>query len=145
MTMSKTAILIVDRDFLTEHVGVRRVTFHYWRQLQRAGYSVTLGTPEDGRILRGPALSLDQTLAMVGDRRDDAPDWTSASGLPLPDRFAAPRAPRVFRWTRNAVRIEDFEISVLTDPWLCRQGMPDVAFTIGIVHDMVPNLVACGA
>jgi len=143
--MPKTAILIVDRDFLTEHVGVRRVTFHYWRQLQLAGYSVALGTPDDGRILRGPDLSLEQVQAMVGDRRDDAPDWVSESGLALPDRFAAPRAPNAFRWTKNTVRIEDFDISVLTDPWLCRQGMPDVPFTIGIVHDMVPNLVACGA
>ncbi len=143
--MSKTAILIVDRDFLTEHVGVRRVTFHYWRQLQRSGYSVVLGTPEDGRIVRAPSMSLDRVLAMVGDRRDDAPDWVSESGLPLPDRFATPRGPAAFRWTKDEVRLADFDISVLTDPWLCRQGMPDVPFTLGIVHDMVPNLVACGA
>lgn len=143
--MSKSAILVVDEDFLTEHVGVRRVTFHYWRELARAGYAVTLGTPKGGKILKGPSLSLDQVQAMVGDRRDDAPDWTSASGLPLPDRFAPAQGPRAFRWTDKAVRLQDYDVSVLTDPWLCRQGLPDAPFTIGIVHDMVPNLVACGA
>lgn len=145
--MSKTAILIVDRDFMAEHVGVRRVTFHYWRQLLQRDYAVTLGTPEDGRIVCAPPQSLDGLLKRVGDRRDDAPNWTSDSGLPLPDRFPEPPhlGTRGFHWTKDVARLEDFNVSVLTDPWLTRQGMPDAPFTLGIVHDMVPNLLACGA
>ncbi len=145
--MANTAILIVDRDFMTQHVGVRRVTFHYWRRLLELGFVVTLGTPDGGQIIRAAPQSLDTLIERAGDRRDDAPDWTSDSGLQPPDSLPEMTRARAagFQWTKDIVRVDDFDISILTNPWLCRQGMPDTPFTIGIVHDMVPNMVACGA
>lgn len=144
----KAALLVVEPGFLVEHVGVRRVIFYYWEALAAAGYRVTLAMPRDGVLdacgpLALPALR--QALRDVG--HDDGPCWTSADPVhrPAPERAAPLVALAMVRWDAGAVRPEDFDVSIVTNPWLCARGLPEADYTAGIIHDLVPNWLACGA
>lgn len=143
--MTKTALLIVEPDFLTAHVGVRRVILFYWSQLARQGFEVLLATPSEGRLLLGSAASLEKIMRSLEHRRSDAPDWRSdKNGSDFPAGTETPRR-QTIRWTDEVVALSDFTVSIVTNPWLCERGLPDAPFTAGIVYDMVPNLLACGA
>lgn len=136
------ALFVVEPNFLIEHVGVRRVILYWWKCFASAGYSVCLAAPKENSLLIGEAPPLDSLLApSLGD---DTPTWKSGSGL-MP-RFVEtpPRTPREVVWTSERAEPADFDVSVLTNPWLCRLGLPKANFTIGIVYDLVPNFIAAG-
>ena len=107
------ALFVVQADFLTNHVGVRRVILHYVAGLARAGVRVEFAAMRDGRlwVLR----------------------HTPENG-----------APTTLAWTSRVVRQSDYPTVVITNPWLCAEGLPDLPGCVGIVHDMVPNLIAAG-
>ena len=142
----KTALLIVERDFLDNHVGVRRVIIHYWRQLEQQGFRVTLAAPFNGRLRvgRGPGVN---DVAHLSDRAgSDSPDWVSGRSDLRPGKFdlAALLPRRGLKWSAEIAHIDDFDVSIVTNPWLCAAGLPPGRITAGIVYDMVPNLLACG-
>lgn len=142
----KTALLIVERDFLDHHVGVRRVIVHYWRQLEQQGFRVTLGAPFNGRLRVGRGLGVDDVARLSDRARSDAPDWVSGqSGLRAGGIDLGVLLPgRTLKWSAEIAHIDDFDISIVTNPWLCAAGLPPGRITAGIVYDMVPNLLACG-
>lgn len=112
------ALFIVEQDFLTAHVGVRRVIIHYIEELERAGYTVDLGSPKDGHVY----------IMRVADT-----PASSASG------------PKVaLAWTTQRIRRKDYETIVISNPWLCARKLQDLPGCIGIVYDVVPNLIASG-
>lgn len=142
----KTALLIVEKDFLTQHVGVRRVVLHYWRQLERDGHRVTLAAPAKGRLCIGKGLDLKTAELLAHRSRNDAPSWVSGQGEPkTPSSIPALFFTRSIVWTSEEARLDRFDVSLVTNPWLCAGGLPDGPITAGVVYDMVPNLVACGA
>jgi len=142
----KIALLIVERDFLNTHVGVRQVILFYWRRLEKAGYQVRLATPVDGTFQVAKPLKLAEVVHATNRGRSDAPDWRSTDGPDVWERAVRDRrAAEIVKWSAERISTRDFSISIVTNPWLCANGFPDERFSAGIVYDMVPNLLACGA
>lgn len=140
------ALLIVERDFLNTHVGVRQVVLFYWKRLESAGYRVRLATPVDGALRVAKPLKLADVVNATNRGRSDAPDWRSTDTPDVWERAVRDRRPLdVVKWSSEQVSTRDFSVSIVTNPWLCAQGFPDERFSAGIVYDMVPNLLACGA
>lgn len=136
----KTCLLIVEHDFLHVHVGVRRVILHCWAELERRGFRVALAAPDGGRLRLGH-FELAQILQSVRKERMDAPQWTSGNRVLRKSLF-----PKIVhgRWTSREARLDDYDVTVVTNPWLCRAGLPEGRVSAGIVYDMVPNMVATG-
>lgn len=145
----KNILMAVEPDFNTSHVGVLRVIRYHFKDLVARGHSVTLATSRKGKWI--PCSLLDATRAILGDTKQaemQKPYWQSGSlvraGMPdaLPREHHWP-----IDWSSDAVEPEAFDESILTNPWLCAQGgkpIADSRFTLGIVYDMVPNLIALG-
>lgn len=142
----KAALLIVEPNFLNTHVGVRQVVLFYWRRLETAGYRVRLATPVDGALRVAKPLKLVEVVNATNRGRSDAPDWRSTDAPDVWERAVRDRrALEIVKWSTEKVSTRDFSISIVTNPWLCANGFPDERFSAGIVYDMVPNLLACGA
>lgn len=144
--MSATALLVVERDFLDTHVGVRRVVLYYWQMLERQGFRVSLAHLKDGRLYGAKWLSVADVIAAEANARNDRPVWTSTTRdyREVPTTWR--RSPsQTLVWQDREVRLDDYNVTVVTNPWLCAGGMPDGPITAGIVYDMVPNLLAVGA
>jgi len=142
----KTALLVVERDFLAIHVGVRQVVLFYWRRLEAAGYVVRLATPVDGALLAAKPVPRARIVSALNSGRSDAPDWRSTDTPDVWERALRDRRPTdPIQWTSAKVNAGDFDVSIVTNPWLCANGFPETRFSAGIVYDMVPNLLACGA
>lgn len=141
------ALLVVEPNFANEHIGVRRVILDYWRRLDTLGYGVDLAVIRDGELFR----VTDELCAAIyrsltsPTRRRQAPRWDSRRSR----RVAA----RSIAWNSNPAgqaaddvsgvcSPREYEVSILSNPWLCNRLMPDVEFTHGIVYDLVPNLLA---
>ena len=50
----------------------------------------------------------------------------------------------VSRATGRRLRFGDYKEVVISNPWLCEDDLPDIPGCIGIVYDLVPNLIAAG-
>lgn len=144
--MSATALLVVERDFLDTHVGVRRVVLYYWQMLERQGFRVSLAHLKDGRLYGAKWLSVADVIAAEANARNDRPVWTSTTRDYREVPTTLRRSPsQTLVWQDREVRLGDYNVTVVTNPWLCAGGMPDGPITAGIVYDMVPNLLAVGA
>jgi hypothetical protein len=144
--MSATALLVVERDFLDTHVGVRRVVLYYWQMLERQGFRVSLAHLKDGRLYGAKWLSVSDVIAAEANARNDRPVWTSTTRDYREVPTTLRRSPsQTLVWQDREVRLDDYNVTVVTNPWLCAGGMPDGPITAGIVYDMVPNLLAVGA
>ncbi|HEX8472241.1 MAG TPA: glycosyltransferase [Brevundimonas sp.] len=142
----KTALLIVERDFLVTHVGVRQVVLFYWRLLESAGYRVRLATPDSGCLITATPVSLAEVMIALNRGRSDAPDWRSTDKPDAWERAVRDGRPKdIVKWTDDKISTRDVSLSIVTNPWLCANGFPEERFTAGIVYDMVPNLLASGA
>jgi glycosyltransferase involved in cell wall biosynthesis len=144
MTAPRNALLVVERDFLVQHVGVRRVILHYWRALEAAGSAVTLATPDGGGgLVAGEARLLPQAAGAGASMR---PSWTSRrASMPLAtDEPTTPTPPATVIWGERRVSPANADVMLLTAPWICEQPIPSGENTLGIVYDMVPNLLALG-
>lgn len=144
--MSATALLVVERDFLDTHVGVRRVVLYYWQMLEKQGFRVSLAHLKDGRLYGAKWLSVSDVIAAEANARNDRPVWTSTTRDYREVPTTLRRSPsQTLVWQDREVRLDDYNVTVVTNPWLCAGGMPDGPITAGIVYDMVPNLLAVGA
>jgi len=142
-------LLLVQRDFLSAHVGVRRVILHYARALLERGDTLILAAPDGkGGLVEGLA---DLRSTATGDGRTVSPvllqpAWSSTDRVYRPretgDETAHQRIP--IRWTEQSVRPDDCDHSLLTVPWLCAMPVPPTPNLTGIVYDMVPNLLSLG-
>jgi glycosyltransferase involved in cell wall biosynthesis len=147
--MSKNILMAVEPNFNVTHVGVKRVIRYYWERLVAVGHSVTLAAPISGRLVS--CSSVDAAQAVLTDDRKqahEAPTWKSGDKRleALPESPKGQRK-RLIKWTGDFVRAEGFDASILTNPWLCvHDGVPleEQSFSVGIVYDMVPNLIALG-
>lgn len=143
------ALLVVEDEFLTRHVGVRRVIGHYWDRLARSGYEVDLAAAHDGVLtLAAPATrDLARSTILAAHPGRDQAVWSSADGpfLELPPVDApVPRSQRL-QWRGHTPRPRDYDVSVLTNPWICADDVPPDDYTHAVVYDLVPNLVSAGA
>ncbi len=125
------ALLVVEDTFLTLHVGVRRVIFHYWRELTLAGWSVALASPDGrgGLVARepprwGPAVT---EAIVMGSASTDSCGQS-----------------HLLRMTQRAVFPQDFALVVASAPWVLA-SVPRLRPHVGIVYDIIPNLLSVGA
>jgi hypothetical protein len=144
------ALLVVENEFLSRHVGVRRVIGHYWARLDRSGYDVDLAVAEDGILTTVAEQDRARARAVVLARHPGAsePFWTSARAqIPEPPAARGVDQPEaeVWAWRGDEVAPGDYQVSVLTNPWMCARDVPPDDFTHGIVYDLVPNLVSAAA
>ncbi len=147
----KNILMAVEPNFNVNHVGVKRVIRYYWEKLIAAGHSVTLAAPMSGRLVTCSLLDATQAV-LVGDRKQatEAPTWKSGDKrLELLPENTKGRSRQLIniKWNGDLVKTEEFDASVLTNPWLCvHNGVPleDQLFSVGIAYDMVPNLLALG-
>ena len=124
----RAALLIVEPRFAVEHVGVRRVISHYWQRLAARGYAVDLAIAAGGHLHRISAAAAAETLVAITVRHGEK---TARSGM-LDLRDAV----------EQQIDTSEYEVSMITNPWLCDQLMPRLRFTHGVVYDLVPNLLA---
>ncbi|WP_172582686.1 glycosyltransferase [Subtercola boreus] len=130
-TDPRRALLVVEPRFAVEHVGVRRVIADYWQRLLTRGYTVDLGVVSAGHLHRVSGPAADETLAAITTRHGEKTARTGV--LDLAEALE--------------LRIDTagYDVSMLTNPWLCDQLMPHLRFTHGVVYDLVPNLLAAQA
>lgn len=145
----KNILMAVDPDFHVSHVGVLRVIRYHFKNLVARGHRVTLATYQEGQWVS--CSLLDATRAILGNTKREhmqTPYWQSGN-VPtqgVADVVAQDRHWPI-KWDGEVVRPEDFDESIITNPWLCSQSgvvIADSRFTLGIVYDMVPNLIALG-
>ncbi len=140
------ALLIVEHDFLSNHVGVRRVILYYWRQLLDAGYVVSLATPRNNALFLAEPISLD---AIDNANRDqssgDTPCWSTNDPVYQAAIPHKRKTETLLRWKGTKILLDDYDVSIITAPWICANGLPEGRYTAGIVYDLVPNFIACGA
>ena len=144
------ALLLVQREFLSAHVGVRRVILHYARTLLARGDTLTLAAPDgQGGLVEGLA-DLRLAAAPVGSATAAPvllePSWTSGERIYCPRETGSETAHQgiPIRWTNRPIRPEDHDHSLLTVPWLCTVPVPPTPRLSGIIYDMVPNLLSLG-
>lgn len=145
----KNILMAVERDFHMTHVGVLRVIRYHYKNLVARGHSVTLASYINGQWIS--CSLLDAAHALLGDTRNRSfqdPYWQSGNSARSATAVDVPRENYAqIKWNGPAVRPEQFDESIITNPWLCSQGgapIADSRFTLGIVYDMVPNLIALG-
>ncbi|MHA6129396.1 glycosyltransferase [Pseudomonas fluorescens group sp. PF-1] len=149
---SKSALLIVEKNFNEIHVGVRRVIHYYWQLLIREGYNITLAAPINGKL-----SSCSQPIADALMRKEEfssdkpKPTWTSNSlSFEIENEKTASsiqnHTHNIWNSDQN-ISPKKYSISIITNPWMCSDvdGPPKEKYSIGIVYDMVPNLLSIGA
>ncbi|MFM0608126.1 glycosyltransferase [Paraburkholderia sediminicola] len=134
------ALFIVEPDFLSLHVGVRRVILYYVGKLESRGWRVTFGAPKEGKIFLGH-LRVGRKSASGQPSR--AAYWSSRAGRNTADQPAdRTEQPFAVEWTDETINPEEFDVNVVTAPWICDLGVPPMPRVVGIVYDLVPNLLA---
>lgn len=140
----RRAVIVCEDDFLDVHVGVRRVTGTHIQRLQEAGYGVELAAMADGVLRLASPARRDRMLAALRDPRrgSDAPfDWRKEPEAPGAQRRRSDAV-----WDGRRCDPDDFEVSLLTAPWIAgAPEFPDVRLTHCVVHDLVPNLISAQA
>jgi len=106
-------LFVVQADFLSNHVGVRRVILYYIQAVEKSGFCVELASMREGKL---------RCLRHF---------WDADGALSL-------------SWSTKVVRRSEYQVVVITNPWLCADGLPDLPDCVGIVYDLVPNLIAAG-
>lgn len=144
----KNIMIAVEPNFHIIHVGVKRVIRYHFESLVAAGHSITLATPTaDGWKT---CSLLDATQAILGE--DHGQDWTAPIWQTgdtrfdsIPVRPISRKIEKQIQWNSETVSPSEFDESILSNPWLCvynGRQVADAAFSVGIVHDMVPNLIS---
>lgn len=133
-------LIIVESNFLKIHIGVLRVILNYYRKLVDLGHIVDFATPQLGKLYLGlihksPALSDSKVF-------EQGPCWTSetAKFIDLPE---VSQETIIVNWTEQIADPNNYDVNLISTPWLCALGLPFLPNAIGIVYDMVPNLIAC--
>lgn len=134
-------LFITEPDFLRNHVGVRRVILHYIDQLQHEGHEVRLGC-QTSRGLVGGRLNRSTKPARM---RQFRPYWSSRTNREALIRIDGVNETFLdSEWLAERVDPDDFDLCVITNPWLCAKGLRPIRGAIGIAYDLIPNLLALG-
>ncbi|GAA4680019.1 glycosyltransferase [Frondihabitans cladoniiphilus] len=149
----RRALLVVEPRFAQEHVGVRRVIVDYWERLLARGFEVELAVVHQGVLALVDAEAAARTRIDISRRSSGmtSPAWSTATARAghahptLAPSLAAEQPLDLSTALVGWVRAADFDVSLLSNPWLCDQLMPSERFTHGVVYDLVPNLLAAQA
>ena len=143
MNSPRHALLIVEREFLNIHVGVRRVILHYWKFLLANGFEVTIGSPDgNGQLVRGFGEIVCESAVVESVLK---PLWESTTRhFKFLEKQSSNESARI-RWTDQLIKTSGYNVTFVTTPWLCSQRIPLTENIIGVAYDLVPNLLAIGA
>lgn len=135
-------LFVVEPEFLTRHVGVRRVILHYANRLKGIGTEVAFGTPKSGKIFLGD-------LRVSGhkdfSKYSMSPSWSTTSPkLCLDADISHQTNSLTISWTEQTADPDEYNANFITAPWVCALGIPPLPRMVGIIYDLVPNLIACG-
>ena len=136
-------LIIVEPDFLKLHIGVLRVIMHYYKCLKNLNHSVDFATPKTGKLYLG---KLNISSVPIEERQtQETPFWTSESITNENENKKENKneTTNIF-WTEETVNPFEYEINLISNPWVCALGLPILPNAIGIIYDMVPTLIACG-
>lgn len=134
-------LFIVEPDFLKLHIGVLRVLMHYYKCLRNLKHSVDFATPKTGKLFLG---KLNISPVPIEERQtQEKPFWTSESKTKEKEKEKENETTNIF-WTEQTVNPFDYEVNLISNPWVCALGLPILPNAIGIIYDMVPTLIACG-
>lgn len=138
-------LIIVEPDFLKLHIGVLRVIMHYYQCLKNLNHSVDFATPKTGKLYLG-SLSI-SSPSIEEKPPQETPFWSSESitneNENETEKENKNETTNIF-WTDQTVNPFDYEINLISNPWVCALGLPLLPNAIGIIYDMVPTLIACG-
>jgi glycosyltransferase involved in cell wall biosynthesis len=136
--------MVVEKDFDSAHVGVKRVIDYYESVFSSRGFEVTFATAKKRGL-----VSLDSLAKIDGEKEPSVSPITSkgkSSGIHISSANLRPKK-SLAKWSNNFVKATDYDISIITAPWLVKEFSAvvlDQHFTFGIVYDVVPNLVSLG-
>jgi glycosyltransferase involved in cell wall biosynthesis len=145
----KTALLLVDDDFDVKHVGVRRFVQWYCLQLERLGYSWTLATVKNRQIVPiSSDLNLNDFFNQTSDLSKTMPlAITPSLKINTLEKISKKGKKSQIRWGTLKLNPAEFTLSIISNPWLAGNNaevLREYRFDFGIVHDLVPNLLAAG-
>ena len=135
------ASIIVEPDFLTKHVGVRRVILYYFEKIKSYGFDVDFIMPDNKKLLLG---TLSQHKTSDNQQIINEPYWTSTTRSFSSVNTSTYNKLYSVKWTNLEVNPCEYKLNLITNPWLCSIGLPTIPNSIGIIYDLVPNLLALG-
>lgn len=124
---------------MTLHVGVRRVILYYANQLESQGWDISFGTPKKGQIFLG---HISKREVAGGGQLNFVPHWASNGQKIVNVKNTRKEYKTAITWTDQIIDPDDYDVNVVTAPWICNLGIPPMPNVIGIVYDLVPNLLA---
>jgi glycosyltransferase involved in cell wall biosynthesis len=136
-------LIIVEPDFLKLHIGVLRVIMYYYHCLKKLNHSVDFATPRLGKLYVG---SINISLPQIDKKPfEETAFWTSESITNEMENETENEKETInIVWTDQTVNPFDYDINLISNPWVCALGLPILPNAIGIIYDMVPTLIACG-
>lgn len=144
----KNALLIVDRDFTTSHVGVKRVIQKYWNDLENLGYEVHFGTFINGTLVSlKSAINTNELFEPGSSAKDQKKFWSKGDDVNALVFTPSQKYTQRLKWSKSKLDPSRFDVSLVTNPWVLSHagaGDKDLQFTFAVVLDMVPNLISLG-
>lgn len=135
------ALFIVEPNFLFVHVGVRRVILYYTEIIRKSGMDVYFATPSAGKLFLGNYTK----VKTENSKTKSSPYWSHGDKPDLHKESKHTDEVHHISWTDTIADSSNYNIVIITAPWVCYLGLPSIQGAIGIVYDLVPNLLACAA
>lgn len=138
------ALFVVEQDFLTKHVGVARVILYYAQGLIDEGVQVDFAFPNKGVLLLGRIE--EKKFKVEGNENTIPLPWYSTDGISSKTTkpFAGSSAGYSIFWSNDKANVDDYDLNLVTAPWVGALGLPPLPRMVGIIYDLVPNLVIAG-
>jgi glycosyltransferase involved in cell wall biosynthesis len=130
-------LFIVEKNFLNNHVGVRRVTRHLMNVAISNGHEIDIAYPQAGHLIVGE-LSISKSKHNKTRTSHTSANTTRALELLNHDADAEPKV----TWHNSTADHGSYASTIITNPWLCSDGLPKIKNAYGVVHDLVPNMLA---
>lgn len=116
----KKVLLLVSKTLLREHVGVKRVSLFYYQELRSHNVEVSLAFYDSGEFFLF----------------QDSDEILEFEGYSLEQKFNKKEV------NHKKIDPDDFDLTIISCPWLIDQNFPKLKSSAGIVLDMIPNLLA---
>jgi glycosyltransferase involved in cell wall biosynthesis len=127
------ALFIVDRNFNSSHIGVRRVIHHYIELAHMSGYTSDLAFPYEGKLFQ-----------LKNPFNNGEPFESNMISEKVLSLIQNSHLNSIKKRCDSSIDPGQYNKVIITNPWLCSEGIPKMRNACGIVHDMIPNLLATG-
>ena len=146
--MSNKILFVVSKDFLNSHIGVRRVIKFYFQEIIKLGFQADWAIADDNKIIkisfRGKTFEEIYAESFCEEREDVI---ITADKLHEKHVYTSWVHQETKDFYDKKYVIDDLETYyrvILTAPWAVSERFPIVQNSIGIVYDIIPNLISLG-